>query len=230
MRRGAHQVKLMVGGGIASYTDPITFAQFSAEEIRAAVEEAENAERYVMAHAYTARCIRHAVVNGVRSVEHGNFLDDETAQLMVERNAYLVPTLSAYITMWEEGLSIGMPAELHAKIKYVLDVGSASLEVAQRHGVRMVYGTDLIGPLHRHQSLEFAIRREVLSAIEVIRSATSTAAELFNMESEIGRVAQGLRADLLVVDGNPLDDIGLLQDPGRLLMILKDGDIYKDAI
>ncbi|TIT84693.1 MAG: amidohydrolase family protein, partial [Mesorhizobium sp.] len=149
IRRGAHQIKLMVGGGIASYTDPVTFAQFSGEEIRAAVEEAENAERYVMAHAYTARCIRHAVTNGVRSVEHGNFLDDDTARLMVERGAYLVPTLSAYITMWEEGLSIGMPAELHAKIKYVLDVGSASLEVAYRRGVKMAYGTDLIGPLHR---------------------------------------------------------------------------------
>ncbi|TIW29514.1 MAG: amidohydrolase family protein [Mesorhizobium sp.] len=230
IRRGAHQIKLMVGGGIASYTDPVTFAQFSGEEIRAAVEEAENAERYVMAHAYTARCIRHAVTNGVRSVEHGNFLDDDTARLMVERGAYLVPTLSAYITMWEEGLLIGMPAELHAKIKYVLDVGSASLEVAYRRGVKMAYGTDLIGPLHRHQSLEFTIRREVLPAIEVIRSATSTAAELFNMEDEIGRVAKGLRADLLVVDGNPLEDIGLLQNPDRLLMILKDGDIYKDEI
>ncbi|TGQ63588.1 hypothetical protein EN829_004370 [Mesorhizobium sp. M00.F.Ca.ET.186.01.1.1] len=84
---------------------------------RAAVEEAENAERYVMAHAYTDRCIHHAVSNGVRSVEHGNFLEDETAKLMVQRDAFLVPTLSAYITMWEEGLEIGMPAELHAKIK-----------------------------------------------------------------------------------------------------------------
>ncbi|TGP84363.1 amidohydrolase family protein, partial [Mesorhizobium sp. M8A.F.Ca.ET.218.01.1.1] len=110
----------------------------------------------------------------------GNFLEDETAKLMVERDAFLVPTLSAYITMWEEGLEIGMPAELHAKIKYVLDVGSRSLEIAQRRGVKMVYGTDLIGPLHRHQSLEFSIRSEVLPAIDVIRSATSTAAELFN--------------------------------------------------
>jgi imidazolonepropionase-like amidohydrolase len=227
IRRGAHQIKLMVGGGIASYTDPVTFAQFSGEEIRAAVEEAENAERYVMAHAYTDRCIHHAVSNGVRSVEHGNFLEDDTARLMVERDAFLVPTLSAYITMWEEGLAIGMPAELHAKIKYVLDVGSQSLEVAQRRGVKMVYGTDLIGPLHRHQSLEFSIRGEVLPAIDVIRSATSTAAELFNMTTEIGRVAVGLRADLLVIDGNPLEDLSLLQDQAKLRMILKDGDIHK---
>lgn len=230
IRRGASQVKLMVGGGIASYTDPIHFVQFSGEEIRAAVEEAENAGKYVMAHAYTARCIQHAVKNGVRSIEHGNFLDDETAVLMKERNAILVPTLVAYTTMWEEGLQIGMPPELHAKIKYVLDIGSTQLEVAQRHGVKMVYGTDLIGPIHRHQSMEFKIRGEVLPAIEVIRSATSYAAELFQMEDQIGKVKTGLRADLLVVDGNPLDDLSALQDPSRLSLIMKDGDIYRNTL
>lgn len=230
IRRGASQVKLMVGGGIASYTDPIHFVQFSGEEIRAAVEEAENAGKYVMAHAYTARCIQHAVRNGIRSIEHGNFLDDETAVLMKERNAILVPTLVAYTTMWEEGLEIGMPPELHAKIKYVLDIGSNQLEVARRHGVKMVYGTDLIGPIHRHQSMEFKIRGEVLPAIEVIRSATSYAAELFQMEDQIGRVRAGLRADLLIVDGNPLEDLGLLQDPSKMSMIMKDGDIYRNIL
>ena len=230
IRRGASQVKLMVGGGIASYTDPIHFVQFSGEEIRAAVEEAENAGKYVMAHAYTARCIQHAVRNGVRSIEHGNFLDDETANLMRERDAILVPTLVAYTTMWEEGLQIGMPPELHAKIKYVLDIGSTQLEVAQRHGVKMVYGTDLIGPIHRHQSMEFKIRGEVLPAIEVIRSATSYAAELFQMEDQIGKVKAGLRADLLVVDGNPLDDLNALQDPSKLSLIMKDGDIYRNTL
>ncbi|MBB4234740.1 metal-dependent hydrolase family protein [Rhizobium esperanzae] len=230
LRRGAHQVKLMVGGGIASYTDPVTFVQFSHDEIRAAVEEAENAETYVMAHAYTCRSIQHAVKAGVRSIEHGNFLDDETAILMRERQAILVPTLAAYTTMWEEGLDVGMPAELHAKIKTVLDVGPVELEVAQRNGVKMVYGTDLIGPLHRHQSLEFRIRGEVLPAIEVIRSATSYAAELFNMEDEIGRVEVGMRADLLVLEGNPLDDLNLLQDAKLLQLIMKDGKVYRDAM
>ena len=227
IRRGAHQIKLMVGGGIASYADPIHFMQFSKDEIRAAVEEAANAHRYVMAHAYTAACIAHAVSCGVRSVEHGNFLDDSTAKLIIEQEAFLVPTLTAYRTMWDEGLEIGMPAELHAKIKYVLDVGSAQLEVAQRHGVKMVYGTDLIGPLHR--SLEFKIRGEVLPAIEVIRSATSYAAELFNMVGDIGTVSVGARADLIAVDGNPLQDLGLLQDPAKLALIMKDGDIYSDV-
>lgn len=229
IRRGAHQVKLMVGGGIASYTDPIHFIQFSRDEIKAAVEEAHNAHTYVMAHAYTAACIRHAVECGVRSVEHGNFLDDATAKLMAERGAYLVPTLTAYTTMWDEGIAVGMPPELHAKIKPVLDVGAAQLEIAARHQVPMVYGTDLIGPLHRHQSLEFRIRREVLPAAEVIRHATCNAARLFNMEDRIGEVRTGMLADLIAVDGNPLDDIELLMDPARIKLIMKEGRIFRDA-
>ncbi|QDC03275.1 amidohydrolase family protein [Mesorhizobium sp. 8] len=230
IRRGAHQVKLMVGGGIASYTDPIHFLQFSKDEIRAAVEEAANAHTYVMAHAYTAACIRHAVECGVRSIEHGNFLDDETALLMVERGAYLVPTLSAYTTMWDEGLEVGMPAELHAKIKPVLDAGSRQLEIAARHQVPIVYGTDLIGPLHRHQSLEFRIRREVLPAAEVIRHATSNAAELFNMNDRIGHVREGYVADLIALDGNPLEDIEVLMKPSNLALIMKEGRIFREVV
>ena len=122
-----------------------------------------------------------------------------------------------------------MPSELHAKIKSVLDVGPQQLEVAARHGVPMVYGTDLIGPLHRHQSLEFRIRGEVLPAAEVIRHATCNAAALFNMQDRIGRVKQGLLADLIAVQGNPLDDLGLLQAPEKLTLIMKEGRIYRQA-
>jgi imidazolonepropionase-like amidohydrolase len=231
IRKGAHQVKLMLGGGIASYTDPIHFVQFSAEEVRAAVEEAGNAGTYVLAHAYTERAIAHAVGNGVRSVEHGNFLDDVTAAQMAEKDAFLVPTLVAYETMWKEGLEVGMPPELHAKIKPVLDVGTHSLEVAAKHGVRMAYGTDLIGPLHRHQSLEFKIRAEALPAIEVIRQATLYAAELFHMEGKIGTVEHGCWADLLAVDGNPIEDLDLLLDQGKHLpLIMKEGRVEKNLL
>lgn len=227
LRRGAHQVKVMVGGGIASYSDPVDFVQFSRDELCAIVEEADHANTYVMAHAYTNKSIRHAVECGVRSIEHGNFLDDETARLMASRNAILVPTLCCYPTMYDEGLEIGMPAELHAKIQYVLDVGAQELEVAARNNVLMVYGTDLIGALHRHQSLEFRIRREVLPAAEVIKHATCNAAILFNMEDKIGQVKEGLMADLIAVDGNPLDDIELLMQPERLALIMKDGQVFK---
>jgi imidazolonepropionase-like amidohydrolase len=231
IRKGANQVKLMVGGGIASYTDPIHFIQFSTDEIRAAVEEAEHAHTYVMAHAYTSACIAHAVRAGVRSIEHGNFLDDPTAQLMAERKAILVPTLTAYETMWNEGLEIGMPAELHAKIKPVLDVGGAELEVAARHGVKMVYGTDLIGALHRHQLLEFEIRARVLPALEVIRQATLYAAELFNMVGQIGEIAVGAEADLIAVNGDPTQDISLLGGEGEWIeLVVARGRVARLAL
>jgi imidazolonepropionase-like amidohydrolase len=231
LRRGAAQVKIMAGGGIASYTDPIDSDQFSEEEIRAAVEEAAMANRYVMAHTYTARQIARAVRFGVRSVEHCNFLDDEAASLIAERNAFMVPTLVAYETMWREGLELGMPPELHAKIKTVLDVGSTSLEIATRHKLNMAYGTDLIGPLHRHQTVEFKIRAEVLPVAEVIRSATCYAAELFQMSGQIGVVAPGARADLIAVDGNPLDNLDLLVGQGEQIdLIMKDGRIYKSDL
>nr|WP_255720576.1 amidohydrolase family protein [Acuticoccus kalidii] len=230
LRRGASQVKLMVGGGIASYTDPIHFVQFSKDEIRAAVEEAEHAHTYVMAHAYTDMCIRHAVECGVRSIEHGNFISDDTAALMAQHNAVLVPTLVAYSTMWEEGIEVGMPPELHAKIKPVLDVGSQELEIAARNGVPMVYGTDLIGPLHRHQSLEFRIRREVLPAAEVIRHATCNATDLFNMSDRLGHVREGYIADLIALDGNPLEDIEVLMAPEKLALIMKDGRVFREAV
>lgn len=122
-----------------------------------------------------------------------------------------------------------MPAELHAKIRPVLDAGPRQLEIAARHGVPMVYGTDLIGPLHRHQLLEFRIRGEVLPAAEVIRQATCNAAALFNMQDQIGRVKEGLRADLIALQGNPLEDLDLLQAPENLSLIMKDGRIYREA-
>ena len=229
IRRGAHHVKIMAGGGIASYTDPISNDQFSEEEICAVVEESRMANLYVMAHTYTARQVERCVRCGVRSVEHGNFIDDHAAVAVAKSDAFLVPTLVAYQTMWDEGLEIGMPPELHAKIKPVLDVGSRSLEVAQRHKLRMAYGTDLIGPLHRHQSLEFRIRAAVLPTIEVIRAATCYAADLFRMEGEIGVVAVGARADLIAVDGNPIEDIELLVGQGeKLRLIMKGGTVFKD--
>lgn len=230
LRKGASQVKLMVGGEIASYTDPIHFIQFSSDEIRAAVEEAEHAQTYVMAHAYTSDCIAHAVKAGVRSIEHGNFLDAPTARMMAERQAILVPTLVAYETMWVEGLGIGMPPELHAKIRPVLDVGEAELEVAASHGVKMVYGTDLIGALHRHQLLEFAIRTRVLPALEVIRQATLYAAELFNMVGRIGEIAVGAEADLIAVNGDPTQDISLLGGEGeKIELVITRGRVAKLA-
>ena len=229
IRKGANQIKLMVSGGVASPTDRIDSTQFSDEELIAAVEEADAANIPVMAHAYTARAINRALQCGVTSIEHGNLLDDSSIDLFLEHNAYLVPTLSTYYALAEEGLEAGLPKALHAKVFDVLDAGKVALEAAYKRGVNIVYGTDLLGAMQRRQLDEFAIRGDVQSAADVLRGATCNAAELFRMQGEIGVIQEGAQADLLVVDGNPLDDLGVMQNPQQhLKMIMKEGVFYKN--
>ena len=231
IRKGANHIKLMVSGGVSSPTDRISSTQFSREEITAAVEETDAAELYCMAHAYTARAINRALECGVRSIEHGNLLDQSSVDLLVEKEAFLVPTLSTFHSLAEEGTEAGMPAHLVAKVHDVLDAGLGALELAHRSGVKLAYGTDLLGVMHRHQSREFSLRGEVQAPLDVIRAATINAADLFGMEGEIGRVAPGARADLIAVDGNPLEDLGLLQGQGdHMPLIMKDGAVYKHTL
>ncbi len=228
IRKGATHIKLMVSGGVSSPTDRISSTQFAEDEIIAAVEEAAAAEIYCMAHAYTARAIQRAVRAGVRSIEHGNLLDQETAELMRDRGAYLVPTLATYDALAREGVEAGLPLSMRAKVDDVLQAGLHALELAAAAGVQLVYGSDLLGVMHRHQLNEFAIRGTVQRPIDVIRAATFNAAKLFQMEGEIGVVSPGARADLLLVDGNPLEDLGVLQKPERYLkVIMSNGDLVR---
>jgi imidazolonepropionase-like amidohydrolase len=219
IKAGARFIKIMANGGIASPTDPIHFFGYSREEITAAVEEAESAGTYVLAHLYTDDAIRRAVECGVRSVEHGNLVTPKTAQLMKERGAFVVPTLVTFNALTEEGASLGLPADSVAKIEAVRSAGLASLEIFRAAGVPMGYGTDLLGEMHRHQSREFLIRREVLPAPEIIASATSIAAKIIGMEGKLGTVAPGAFADLIVIEGNPLEDLALLATGIRAVML-----------
>lgn len=223
LRKGAHQIKIMASGGVASPTDSVTDTQFSLEEIRAIVEEAEAANTYVMSHAYTARSIRRALNCGVRSIEHGNLIDDETLDLLTGKGAFLVPTLATYEMISREGVKAGLPESIMRKIGDLRERSLVSLEMAYRKGSKIAFGTDLLGPFHPHQSLEFSLRREVVAPADIIRSATVTCSELFNLEGKIGAVAPGAYADLLVVDGNPLENLGLLQEQGRYLSIVMKG-------
>lgn len=231
IRKGATHIKLMASGGIASPTDRISSTQFSIEEMRAAVEEADAANIYCMAHAYSARAIRRALECGVRSIEHGNMVDEDTAALYVEKGAFFVPTLVILFTMAKEGEKHGLLPHVLEKVPEVFEHGARALEMCYRRGVKIVYGTDLLGTMHDRQSEEFLIRGEIQKPIDVIRSATSVAADLFQMTGEIGVVAEGARADLLVVDGDPIADLGLLQDQGKhLAVIMKDGKLFKNAL
>ena len=231
VRKGATQIKIMASGGVSSPTDRITSTQFSRDEITAIVDEASAAGLYVMAHAYTADAVNRALECGVRSIEHGNLLDRESIRLLNETGSYLVPTLATYHALWEEGVEAGLPRELHGKIEDVMDAGKSALELADKHGVKIAYGTDLLGSMHQHQSNEFTLRAQVQTSRAVIRAATTTAAELFGLNGQIGVVEPGARADLLVIDGNPIDDLSLLQNQGQhLLAIMKDGVFHKNEL
>ncbi len=231
IRLGANQIKIMASGGVASAADPVHFLQYSRAELDAIVDEAQRADTYVMAHAYTPAAISRAVEAGVKTIEHGNLIDAATAALMAERGAYLVPTLVTFKALATYGSKLGFPPDMLAKLSSIVEVGTRSLRLAHEAGVKMAYGTDLLGELHEHQSEEFLIRAEALPALEVLRSATLYAAEVLTMQGRLGVVAPGAFADLLVVDGNPLEDFGLLQEQGRhLTCIMKGGRMLKNGL
>jgi imidazolonepropionase-like amidohydrolase len=231
LRKGAHHVKVMLSGGVASPTDRIDSTQYSMEELRAVVEEARAANRYVTGHAYTAAAVNRGLEAGVGCIEHGNLMDESSVELFKRTGAFYVPTLATYAALAAEGLDHGMPADQHAKVYEVLDAGLGALELAHRAGLPIVYGTDLLGGMHRRQLTELTIRSEVQPAADVLRSATTVAARLLGLEGRVGVVTPGAFADLLVVDGNPLDDLGLLTDPARnLQLVMAAGRLHRNDL
>ncbi len=231
IRLGANQIKVMASGGVASAADPVHFLQYSRAELDAIVDEATRADTYVLAHAYTPAAIRRAVEAGVGSIEHGNLIDADVAKLMAERGCVLVPTLITFKALATHGASLGFPADMLAKLARIVEVGTTSLRLAQDAGVKMAFGTDLLGELHKHQSEEFLLRAEALPTLEVLRHATTYAADLLRMQGRLGVIAPGAYADVVAVDGNPLDSLHLLQEQGRHLpLIMKAGRIVKNSI
>ncbi|QTQ86017.1 amidohydrolase family protein (plasmid) [Agrobacterium tumefaciens] len=228
LKSGANFIKIMANGGVSSPTDPIHFLGLSREEILAVVEEAENAGTYVSAHLYTDQAIRRAVECGVHSLEHCNLIGSETAKFAAEKGAFSVPTLVTYDKLSSEGDAMGLPAASIAKVDDVRLAGMESLTIMREAGLQMAYGSDLLGGMHVYQSEEFVIRGRVLPAVEVIASATHIAARLLRMEGKIGAVSPGAYADLIVVDGNPLEDLTLLTHQGAYMpMIMKAGVFIK---
>jgi imidazolonepropionase-like amidohydrolase len=232
MRQGADQVKIMCSGGVASPYDPLDSLQFSEAEIAAAAtDEAKNFGRYVLAHAYTPEAITRAVTNGVRTIEHGNLIDTKSAKLLKSSGGYMVANLVTYFVMKERAAQFGMTADMLAKNDIVLDGALRSLEICKAAGVKVGYGSDLLGQLQVEQSREFMFRAEVLKPLEIIRQATTVGAEVLRQEGKLGIVEPGAFADLIVVDGDPLKKLELFLDQGaHLPVIMKGGKFHKNTL
>ncbi|MEX3949831.1 amidohydrolase family protein [Paraburkholderia sp. EG287B] len=230
LRQGADHIKIAVSGGVASPIAPFDSLQYTVEEIRAAVQAATDWGTYVCAHAYSAASIRRALECGVRSIEHGNMIDEASAQLGAQQGAFLVPTLATYEAMALYGAEYGLDAVSLERNRHVLSAGLTSLEIARGAGMRIAFGSDLLGQLHHLQSREFMIRSDVMSPLEIIQSATLTNAELLRREGELGIIEPGALADLIAVDGDPLANIALLGEGSKHIpVVIKDGQVTKDA-
>ena len=231
LRNGANQIKVMAGGGVSSPTDPLDGTQYSLEEMRAICEEATAAGTYVMAHAFSPASITRAVQCGVRTIEHGNLLDVATARAMKTCGAFLVPTLATLTAIAAAGRTLGWTESMYAKLERVRHKGVEAMHIAKAEGVPIVFGTDLLGDMHVKQSTEFALRAPVMSPVEILQSATSTAAEALNQSGMLGVIEKGAAADLLVIDGDPTQDLSSLQAPEQgLLAVMKAGQFYKSAL
>ena len=230
LRKGAHQIKIFISGGVVSPTDPLWMPQYSDEEVLAAVEEAASRRTYVMAHCHTDDGARRCAELGVRTIEHGSEILDDTAEAIVKAGAYVVPTLSVMHVIKDYSGQLGLPSSSHGKILRVHETMLAAMETCARHGVKLGLGSDLLG--HEYMKLqgrEFAYRGEVHPPLEVLRSATSINAEILREEGKLGCIAPKAHADLLVLEGDPMKDLSLFGDASNIPVIMKAGQFVRRA-
>lgn len=230
IRLGADQIKVMAAGGVGTVTGGIDYLQYSLEELGAIVDEATRAGTYVMAHVYTAEGIRRCVEAGVRTIEHGHFLDEAIAALMAERGTYMCPNLVIYDIIANKGSELGWAPQSVVKAREVLESGSRAMQIAERAGVKMAFGTDL-SKTPEAMCDEILTRAEFQTPAQIISSLTVVGAEVVRMKDRIGVIKEGALADLLVIDGNPLEDIKLLTEDGAFMpAIMKEGALIKDEL
>ena len=231
LRQGVDHVKVMAGGGVNSPGDEINASQYSVEELKAIVFEAESAGKYVSAHLYSVRSILNCIEAGVRSLEHGNLLDEKAAKAIRDADAFLVPTLAAHEMGCRMGKELGQPEYYIRKCFQAREASLRALEIAHKTGVRIASGSDLLGPKHEYQAIELELKARVLGSMGAIVATTKTNAELLRREHDLGTIAVGKLADIILVDGNPLKDISVLQQyHEKITLIMKGGKIFKNIL
>ena len=230
IRAGADVIKFIATGGVLTPGGSPGASQLTFEELRAGVEEASRAGRRVAAHAHGAEGMKNAIRAGVHSIEHGTLLDQEALDLFLAHKTFLVPTLSAIQSGLEHGKSGGMPDHAIEKCAMLVDSLRANFRKVAKTGVRIAMGTDAGTPFNPHGRNAQELRRMVhlgLTPMQAIKAATSSAATLLGLDQEIGTLEAGKQADLLLVNGNPLDDIALLEEPSRIEWVIQSGKTVK---
>jgi imidazolonepropionase-like amidohydrolase len=233
LRRGAAQIKVFVSGGVVFPAEGHpTVYEYSLEELRAIVEEAKGRGTYVMAHAYTDEGVRRCLLAGVRSIEHANFVSEETVAMMARHGAYLDPTFISLVQRIESAPETGLPKAIVDNLTATVAKGQQVYRWAKHHRLPIAFGTDLWGPEAQQSQLrEFEMRIELDEPSNIVRSATRINAELLMQSGNLGTISAGAYADLLVVEGDPLSDVEVLTDPrNHLKLIMKDGVIYKNEL
>ena len=232
---GASQIKLTAGGGVASPHSPLDVSTFTEAELRAAVEAAENWDTYVTVHAYTPASIQRAIAAGVRCIEHGHLMDEPTAKLIAEKGVWL--STQAFPDEMADAFPPG--SSERAKALEVFAGTDRTFALAKKYKIKTAFGTDILfsESLAQRQGELLAKWTRWYTAAETLVMATETNAELLALSGKrnpypgkLGVVEEGALADLLLVDGDPITDIKLIEDPKHLLVIMKDGMIYKNAL
>jgi len=239
LRSGASQIKVMLSGSISGAHDPIDITEYTYEEIKAIVTEAEHWGTYVMVHAYSDEAVRMAIKAGVKSIEHGLMIKPETFELMKEKGIWYSTQCMSYSKTAEDFGIVGTPAE--PKFNAAKEAAENAYKLAKKYGVKMAWGTDTFGSLEliAAQSEEFAARAKYFSNIEILRQVTSLNGELLTLsnrrnpypDAKLGVIEKGAYADMIIVEGNPLKDVALLGQPAKnIKLIMKDGKIYKNIL
>lgn len=237
LRQGATQIKLMAGGGISSNYDPLDVAQYTEAEFKAAVSAAENWGTYVTVHAYTPSAIKTAIEAGVKCIDHGQLADEETAKLMAEKGIWwsLQPFLDNGKSSFAEGSANRLK---QIEMNKGTDIAYA---LAKKYNIKTAWGTDILfdPEVASQQGSKLSVMARWYTPFEILKMATSTNAELLRMsgkrdpyqKGKLGEITEGAYADLIIVEGNPLEDIKTVENPEtNFLLIMKDGTIYKNIM
>ena len=234
LREGADFIKIMATGGVMSEKDRPEYIQFTCDEIRAIVEEAEHAGKFVHAHAQGAEGIKNAIKAGVKVIAHAIFMDQEGFELAKEKNVVVVPTLSISKGLVEKGEEVGVPEWALKKAEEIYSIHVETIKEAYKNNVKLATGTDFFGGVFTHGEnaleLELFVKLIGMSCKEAIISATKIASEAAGLNNIIGTLEKNKIADIIVVDGDPLSNISTLRDNEKILMVIKSGEILKNKL